>query len=81
MRITATTNQLKVALRKPGRIYNDLRGNAEVGDFDDGVNTSHPFDEVLVNPGESFDLPAGAELVFVKEMGVGQPASVVNYAG
>lgn len=74
MRITATSTQLKVAVRVPGRFYGDTRGNGETGHFDNGTNTSYPFDEVLVNPGEAYNVPAGAEVVFVKEMGVAPAA-------
>ena len=65
MRITATDKRLKVAFRKPGRYYGQNRGEGEV--FDDGDRTSYPFDEVDVEQGQSWELPEGGTLVFVRE--------------
>jgi hypothetical protein len=64
MKITATTSRLRVDYRLAGKVYNE---SAEVGVFDDGQRTSYPFDSTDVDAGQTFDVPAGADVVRVVE--------------
>lgn len=64
MKITATTTRLRADYRLAGKVYNE---NAEAGVFDDGQRTTYPFDSTDIEVGQSFDLPAGADLVRVVE--------------
>lgn len=71
MKVSATTKELKVSFRMPGKQY----GVA------DGENRSPLFDEVTVKVGESFELPAGSELVAVTEMGGAKGVVITDESG
>lgn len=65
MRISATSKRLKVAYRQPNKQYGVNRGDGET--FDEGKTTSYPFDEIDVELGQTWELPEGGTLVFVRE--------------
>lgn len=73
MKITATSFALTVAYQLAGVAY----GVSGQTTADDGTN--NPFEQVTVQPGETFELPAGAKLIFSKEIGLGEaPAESGN---
>ena len=84
MRISATANPVKVSYKAAGRFYNAT--GSEGNPTDSNNRTSAPFDEVTVAVGESFDVPAGAEIISVVQMGVteaggGSPADAGGTSG
>lgn len=61
MKIQATDKRLKVAFRVDGKHYGH-------GGFDPALGIEeYPFDEIDVEVGESWELPAGGTLVFVRQ--------------
>ena len=65
--ITATDKVLKVAFKTADGVYGVYDTSAEVGS-DSG--TTKPFDEVTLQVGESFTLPAGGTLIRTVQMGL-----------
>jgi len=65
--ITATDKVLKVAYKTADGAYGVYDTSAEVGS-DSG--TTKPFDEVTLQVGESFTLPAGGTIVRTVQMGL-----------
>lgn len=78
MRITAVTSPVKVSYKAAGRTYN---ATGSEGDASDSNNrTSSPFDEITLAVGESFDVPAGAEVVSSVQMGPDAGSASVDSA-
>lgn len=67
MRIFATDKSLLVQFKQKGVFY----GTASVEGGEGGNEAAHPFDEVNLAPGQSFDLPEGGTLIAARELGLG----------
>lgn len=61
MKIQAQSNAVLLQYKEHGKIYD--QGTSEAG------AVAHPFEEVTVQAGESFELPEGATLIAKRELG------------